>query len=91
MTRQLLTNEDTATAKREAEEEKIMSAILTDKGYSHIYGGGTFSKGHGYWIQKNGETVKNWTCHRYGNLNECFWCFAALKDKFAIEWHKRNA
>lgn len=67
---------------REREEYAKMADILTRHGYTFIYGGGSRQKGHGFWIQKDGETVQHSDCEKYGNLNPNFWTHAALADKF---------
>lgn len=59
----------------ENQEAEALLALLVNNGYEGIYGGGKESKGHGFWIQKGGVTVKNNGRH---SGNPCFWMYANL-------------
>ena len=79
-TRQVI--DDYTSSAKEAEECRRMSEVLIRNRHTFIYGGGSKSKGHGFWIQYGGETVQCADCEKYGNLNSNFWTYQALVDRF---------
>ena len=76
----------TQATEREAREHQAIMPRFAAQGVTALYGGGRKSKGHGFWLQRNGVTVKN---DGAASGNPSFWMYeealALLKGSPAAE------